>query len=217
MKDPYDTIGVPKDASQNEIKDVFRKKAKKAHPDLGGSDAKCMALTLAYAIIGNPDKRAHYDLTGEEKKATNDNACAVELLVGLFKGLLGDVINGQPFNVIEEMRTRLEGTNDMSADRARNGKAQLRNLKRLEKKLKHKSDKTPDFLSPVYLTMYRELETQIEEAEEEVRIGKIALERLKEYGFDFEQQDPGYGVNDLRRVQETISDAGIDLGWGRER
>ncbi len=65
MKDLYQILGVPRDASETEIKSAYRSLAKKLHPDLN-SDDKATAerfkeVSSASAILTDPDKRARYD------------------------------------------------------------------------------------------------------------------------------------------------------------
>lgn len=65
MKDPYETLGVAKGASEAEIKKAFRVLAKKYHPDAAGSGAaakrRFQEISAAYEILGDPKKRAEYD------------------------------------------------------------------------------------------------------------------------------------------------------------
>jgi DnaJ-class molecular chaperone len=65
MKDPYEVLGVPKTASEAEIKKAFRSLAKKHHPDKHAGDAaaqkKFQEISGAYDILGDKDKRAQYD------------------------------------------------------------------------------------------------------------------------------------------------------------
>ena len=62
----YDTLGVPKDASAEEIKSAFRRNASTHHPDREGGDAEKMAkVNRAYEVLSNPDKREHYDKHGD--------------------------------------------------------------------------------------------------------------------------------------------------------
>ena len=59
--DYYQTLGVAKDASDDEIKRAFRKLAMKHHPDRGGDQAEFQKIQEAYATLGDPQKRAEYD------------------------------------------------------------------------------------------------------------------------------------------------------------
>lgn len=61
MTDLYSILGVPRTASQDEIKKAYRKLATQHHPDKGGDTAKFQEIQGAYAVIGDPEKRAEYD------------------------------------------------------------------------------------------------------------------------------------------------------------
>lgn len=61
----YDILGVDPKASQADIKKAYRKLAAKHHPDKGGDEDKFKAIQKAYDILGNEEKRAHYDRTGD--------------------------------------------------------------------------------------------------------------------------------------------------------
>lgn len=69
MADPYDTLGVRRDASAEDIKKAFRTIAKENHPDVVGDDAARLQrfkdATAAYELIGDPDARARFDRRGE--------------------------------------------------------------------------------------------------------------------------------------------------------
>src|SRR3954469_3785908 len=65
MRDPYETLGVTKKASEDEIKKTFHTLAKKHHPDTHGNDPakvkKFQEISGAYEILGDKEKRAQYD------------------------------------------------------------------------------------------------------------------------------------------------------------
>lgn len=61
----YELIGVEKSATTDEIKKAFRKKALKEHPDKGGDPEKFKDITVAYEVLGDPEKRKMYDKYGE--------------------------------------------------------------------------------------------------------------------------------------------------------
>ena len=67
-KNPYDVLGVKKDASQDEIKKAYRKLAMKHHPDKNkgdkASEAKFKEIFAAYETLSDPKKRQQYDAFG---------------------------------------------------------------------------------------------------------------------------------------------------------
>lgn len=65
MKNYYEILGVPKSASQDDIKKAFRKLAHKYHPDKGaGNEQKFKEASEAYAVLGDDAKRKQYDTFG---------------------------------------------------------------------------------------------------------------------------------------------------------
>ncbi len=63
-KSYYDTLGVKKSASPEEIKKAFRKLAQKHHPDAGGSEETFKEINEAYEVLSDPKKKAQYDRFG---------------------------------------------------------------------------------------------------------------------------------------------------------
>ena len=63
--DPYKILGVPKTATQDEIKKAYRKLAKSLHPDLHpddpGKQAEFQAVSAAYDLLGDAEKRRRFD------------------------------------------------------------------------------------------------------------------------------------------------------------
>lgn len=68
--DYYKILGVKKDIPQKDVRAAYRKRAKQFHPDLHPNDAKAkakfQALSEAYEVISDPEKRAKYDKYGEQ-------------------------------------------------------------------------------------------------------------------------------------------------------
>jgi curved DNA-binding protein len=67
FKDYYQTLGVAREASADEIRKAFRKLARKYHPDVSkeaDAEARMKEVNEAYAVLSDPEKRAAYDQLG---------------------------------------------------------------------------------------------------------------------------------------------------------
>ena len=69
-KDYYQILGVSRNASEKEIKQAYRRLARKHHPDLNPGDksaeAKFKEINAAYEVLSDPEKRKKYDQFGEQ-------------------------------------------------------------------------------------------------------------------------------------------------------
>ena len=66
-KDYYNILGVDRNASPNDIKKAYFKKAKEYHPDVNKSDGakeKFSSINEAYETLGDDSKKRVYDTTG---------------------------------------------------------------------------------------------------------------------------------------------------------
>src|SRR5260370_25258208 len=70
FRDYYKTLGVPRNASEADIKSAYRKLARKHHPDVNpnnkDAEVKFKEINEAYQVISDPEKRKKYDELGAD-------------------------------------------------------------------------------------------------------------------------------------------------------
>lgn len=76
--DYYNILGVARDSSMEEIKQAYRKLAKKHHPDNGGDEEKFKQINQAYSIIGDQHKRQQYHSDSEPRSHFQQHSSAAE-------------------------------------------------------------------------------------------------------------------------------------------
>lgn len=62
---PYEILGVPRDATDEQIRNAYKLLAQQHHPDKGGNEELFKQIKFAYEILSDPYRRKEYDRTGE--------------------------------------------------------------------------------------------------------------------------------------------------------
>ena len=78
-KDYYEVLGVPKSASEKDVKSAYRKLARKWHPDANpknvkAAEEKFKEIAEAYEVLGDPEKRKKYDALGADWQRASQQA-----------------------------------------------------------------------------------------------------------------------------------------------
>lgn len=98
MRDPYEVLGVGRDASPDEIKAAFRKMAAKHHPDRNpndpGAQDRFKEINSAYQLLSDPKKRAMFDRFGAAGVGAAGAAPG-----NPFQGFPGGFPGGVPFDI----------------------------------------------------------------------------------------------------------------------
>ena len=89
--DYYAILGVPKTASDDDIKSAFRRMAMRHHPDRGGDQAQFQQINEAYSVLSDPDRRREYDNPGIRININGFPADGMDLgsIFDMFRGHAG--------------------------------------------------------------------------------------------------------------------------------
>lgn len=175
MDDPYETLGIERDATTEEVRAAYRRKAKAAHPDrAGGSSDDMAAANRAYDILSNPERRAAFDASGKDVPRTPIEIRAKELLRMAFMNVVNDLPEG--WDSILATRERVKS--GLVA-----GEAQIAGMRRRLHRLEKRSKRIRGghlFADLIHAQMDG-LATNIENMEVGIEVVKLALEILKSY------------------------------------
>jgi curved DNA-binding protein CbpA len=118
-RDLYAELDVPPTADEREIRRGYRRRAKAAHPDKGGSHKEFQAICQALAVLTDPKRRAAYDATGEieEPPADNKRATALQIIEQAIAGAANEYVDGgfnprldpRKRDMVAEARAKIQG------------------------------------------------------------------------------------------------------------
>jgi DnaJ-class molecular chaperone len=118
FKDYYQTLGLAKTASAKEIKQAYRKLARKFHPDVNPGDktaeAKFKEINEAYEVLGDPEKRRKYDDLGANWRQYEQARQAGGSPFGGFQWAAGGAPGGYRAVDEEELRSMFGDANPFS-------------------------------------------------------------------------------------------------------
>lgn len=108
MIDPYEMLGVAREADGTAIKSAYRKRAKTAHPDAGGDVEAFARLTTSYELLCDPLRRKVYDDTGYDPElADTKDLQGLVILETLVNEIILDEREPGSFDPVSAMRRKL--------------------------------------------------------------------------------------------------------------
>ncbi len=191
MTDYYGLLGVPRNATQKEIKRAYQRLASKHHPDKNENvDPGVMAaINRAYDVLGNEDKRKLYDLGGEEavKQGTDLDALAMHRLkVTLHQLIHASITMENPFgyDLIRDLRQGVKESTRQSDAALKMNESMLRKLEKLQKKRKSKTTGENNFYEQCIQEQITGVQHTIETIKREIEVANRALELIDDLEED---------------------------------
>lgn len=146
--DYYETLGVGRDATIEELRSAHRAKAKACHPDAGGDAEAFGRIQQAWEVLRDPARRRRYDETGDSKPDTTD-ADAVWILMQAFATAVntalsgGHSLTGGSLDLVSLTQRMLKDAKIQAAREHERAVAMIPKLAKLRQQLKRKEGATP--------------------------------------------------------------------------
>lgn len=203
MSDHYQTLGVARDASQDEIKRAYRRLAKRWHPDRkDGDHDKMTAIVRAYRILSDPEKRAHYDETGQDAGVNQIDQQASAMLADFFSQYIekgGEenplpMIRGATGNGLKETRAQIDTL-----------KQQLQKIEKRAGVVKRKKTDGLDLFAAVLEAKTTDLRMKIAAGEQHLRVIERCQLMLDEYECHIvDVPERHFNRADIRDMQDKV-------------
>lgn len=163
MQDHYETLGVARDASPDEIRAAYRRAAKDAHPDReGGSTERMQAVNAAYDVLADAERRQAYDAGDFEG---SPQAVAKAILRSIFV----EAIQENAPDPIKFAETKLDASERGAREKALVMSAAIRRMEKQRKRITAKGARD----------LYHEiLEGAIRSAEDDIRTMEQNIENV---------------------------------------
>lgn len=192
--DPYAALGVPRDATPDAIRAGYRKEAKKAHPDGGGSPDRFAMVKLALDTLSDAERRAHYDRTGEceDKRPDQLESDAMNMVMTALDAAVGQSPNPELVDIVSRAASILRQSLAQMTERQRQCDAEAAKVRKLAKRFKPKKGKT-DRLGPMLEAKARSLEDAGRSAVSSRPAMEMAVAVLEDHRFEVDTPAPQWG------------------------
>lgn len=184
MKNLYDTLGVARNASKEEIKRAYRNKAKQCHSDVGGTDEAMAELTFAYSVLKDEAKRKQYDETGACEGTAFDSfeEKARSVFVKLVYLLL---IENDVSDIMEQVNRRIKHAEELTKSEVQ----QLQHKKARLEKAQKRILKAPEYnlIAAIIGAELDSIVAKLLSEQEDLKLNKRVKEMFDEYQFKKEE------------------------------
>lgn len=187
---PYQVLGVEKDATLKLIKTAYRKLSLTHHPDRGGEVAEFHKIKTAYEVLKDPERRKRYDQTGRINHSRITPERVQSFLDAAFEGVLNANDDIDLTNVPDKMgRTIANGARQAYAE-----KDNLeRKIRRAEILMKRTKAKNPDdtLIHGILKKKVDRLIEELENTKDAIELATTCIERLKDFQYEVDPAPEG--------------------------
>lgn len=191
-KKHYDTLGVPENASPEEVKKAYRRKAKKCHPDVGGDPEEFRQALIAYEVLSDPGRRETYDRTGSDGENLDPEQSRIaSYLHDAFRACLEKFSqegrDPQYDSILDSMKEVLRQTSNMAEQNVRNQKKLIASAHKAAKRFRRKDrakDEGSGLVAEALELQLRNLNAVLDRMNKERGYLAKARKALDDYEYD---------------------------------
>ncbi|MBY4610751.1 J domain-containing protein [Rhizobium sp. 9T] len=185
MTDPYDILGVERDADEAQLKAAYRKLAKVAHPDSGGDSQAFDNLQKAYALLLDPVRRKVYDDTGYDVEFAD--AAELQALVMIEKLVTDAVLDERAPGSFDPVAVMHDSLSE-ELRKARFSKSELeRHASRIGLHLERLAKQSGrDVLAHMFRARIEAIGKAVAETEAKIKATERAADMLSGYVYDID-------------------------------
>lgn len=209
--DPYDELGVARDATPEDIKRAFRKKAHATHPDRAGGDVGAFQRArAAYDCLKDPEARAEYDTAGQMPGSPEASFAAhvrAEMQTLFLAALKQAGKHGDPLaRAMGQIRQQMQGLPDAR-------RASERRIAECEDIRARITKRSPgrNVLAEAVDAEINGIRAEIAHIDEAEALGKALLEQLDDYAYEAPEPAEPPPKRDFR---DELADALRCKHWG---
>lgn len=190
MFDPYEMLGVARDADKKAVRKAYIKKAKTMHPDAGGDNESFRQLVLAYQVLSDDDRRARYDSTGtiDEQSIGQEQAAILNLFAGYLDRIIGAGASAFTQDCVKLIRDGLNQEITALTGQMEQIKTAAAQVEKLRARFKVKAGR--NILGDMLAEKARQIAAGKAQTKANIAIRKKAIEQLKDATFDFDAPQP---------------------------
>ena len=208
--DPYDVLGVDRDATPADVKKAYRRRAKDTHPDAGGDPEQFEKVHKSYLVLMDPAKRGRFDATG----TMEDNPAAsapFQLMVSTIDKLLDQIDAPWEHDLVDLARKQLQ-QQKAQIEGGRQGIDQHR--KKIVRTVgRFKSKKGNNALEAIIARRLQAIELADARAKDDLAVVTAAIELLADYEFKHEARSPYAQQQSSSLLQMMQMNAAFNAGW----
>jgi curved DNA-binding protein CbpA len=205
----YEILGVKANATIEDIKAAYKKRAKECHPDKGGSNDEFAALSEAFEILSNPRRRKFYDEHDVHFTVSEEEAITMRAMNQLENTIIALVEKyGEKIIYVDIMQAMKEGARGSIKEckvNIRKTIKQKRLFKKVKSRLKHVESKETHLHFAIHEKI-KFLNKQINRWDAEIKVALKALEIIDKHEFKFEDMEPetGRSTTDTRSFYSGV-------------